>query len=307
MHKWWFRLINNRGEVKLPDAEEPDDDATKVTVDDEPPSQKTTPQADSKQKDDADKDDKGADAEKRWKAMENQLSAGRRVTESIQRDLASIRQALAQRPVAQPSGLPSKGADALPEGTDPATVDKYDKLMLEGDWQGAVRLLAREEASHVVKTRDAEEGQRQREAKRLETLERQKQMVRERYAALHEESGNPESQEWQLYNEAINQLSGEDPDFLGNPYSPTLAMTRMEALAAERGIRLSAARAPTSPPVGARRPVPRPASASNVYTITKEQKEWADRYLSHLPPEQRYKHYASFAKRTEAEGEVSAE
>ena len=157
--------------------------------------------------------------ERRMKALENQLAAQRRVTETLQRQLA-------QRP-AQAPAMPT-GAAALPAGTAQETVDKYDQLVTDGKWQDAVRLLAREEATRSYHEAQATERLNERQNQRLDVLERSKERVRTRYPALHETEGDPDSAENKLYTMAINQLAEEDPEFAANPNAPALAMERME-------------------------------------------------------------------------------
>lgn len=243
-------------------------------------------------------------AERRWKAIESQVAATRRINEDLRKQVQTLNERLQQAPK-EPSG-----AEVLPKGTSQETIDKYDQLVADGKWQEAVRVLSREEYKTAREIERAQEQVQAAESRRLSALERSKQKVRESYPALHEETGDPEAPETTLYLQAVAELSKEDDQFIHDPYAPELAMTRMEQLARTQGVALRRA-APISSPgrtPGRQTSVPasRGSGGASSYTLTREQKEWCDTNLSHLPVEERYKHYARFAKVSETEGGVEA-
>lgn len=239
--------------------------------------------------------------ERRMKALENQLAAQRRVTETLQRQLA-------QRP-AQAPAMPT-GAAALPAGTAQETVDKYDQLVTDGRWQEAVRLLSREEARTEYQTQQALTEYHRVQAARVETWQGVMQRVRSRYPQLDETNGDPASQEWALYNEAVAQLNQQDANFAGDIYAAELAMRRMEDLARERGLVLKPMSTPAAQPrtpgrgVQTSMPASRRAGGAATYTLTKDQKDWCDLHLGHLPEAERYKGYAGIAQAIEQGGTV---
>ena len=243
--------------------------------------------------------------ERRWKALESQVAATRRINEDLRKQLTTLNQRL------QPAEKPEAGATVLPKGTPQETVDKYDQLVTDGKWQDAVRLLAREEYKTTRNIEQAQEQVQQVEQRRVQALERSKQKVESTYPSLHRESGDPNAVETQLFNEAIAELSNEDDQFLHDPYAPELAMRRMEELAQARGVPLTKAVSKTPVQTPGRRgqtslPVSRGAGGAMTYTLTPEQKAVADTYYPHLPEAERYKHYARFAKMVETTGGVDA-
>ena len=244
-------------------------------------------------------------AERRWKALESQVAATRRVNETLQRTVQELTSKLQAPPAASESG-----AQVLPTGTSQETIDKYDKLVADGKWQEAVRVLSREEYRTARQVEVAEEQVRSIQSRRLSALERSKLMVESTYPALHRDTGNPEAPETQFFNQALTELSAEYDQFLSDPYAPQLAMHRMEQLAASHGIKLT--KAITQPLSSARpsagragqtsMPASRGAGGASTYTLSPDQKEWCDANLSHLPEGERYKHYAQFAKMAESGG-----
>ena len=238
--------------------------------------------------------------ERRWKALEGQVAATRRINEDLRRQLTTLNERL-QTPK-------DEGVKPLPK----TEVDKYDQLVADGRWQEAVDLKAETVAQRIYKqNRDTEQAQAQLryvEERRVNALERSKQKVESRYPMLHRETGDPESIETQLFNEAIAELSHEDEQILHDPYAPELAMRRMEELAQARGVSLTRSASKTPAPV--RRlgqtsmPASRGAGGATTYQLSREQKEWCDMNLGHLPEAERYKHYARFAKVAEATGGV---
>lgn len=247
--------------------------------------------------------------ERRLKALESQVAATRRINENLSRQLAEVTQRLQQSQVQAPEA----GRTAMPEGTAQAVVDKYDALVADGKWQDAVRLLAKEVSQQEYRTarqiEHAEEQVQQVQARRLTTLEKQKQTVESLYPNLHRDTGDPDSPEMQLFNAAVAQLANEDSEFLASPFAPTLAMHRMEQLAASQGIKLSKATSQPNPTVRPGRgatsmPASRGAGGASgtTYQLSADQKEWCDANLGHLPEAERYKHYARFAKMSERGG-----
>ena len=246
--------------------------------------------------------------ERRWKALESQVAAARRINEDLKRQVQSLSDKL-QKPVAP---VPESGAQVLPKGTAQETVDKYDQLVEAGKWQEAVRLLSREEYKVSREVEVAQEQVRAVEARRVNALERSKQKVRDAYPTLHEDSGTPEAPESVLYNQAVAQLTQEDDQFIHDPYAPELAMHRMEQLAREQGIPL-ARMSPTKAPVRSvgragqtSMPASRGSGGASTYTLSREQKEWCDVHFAHLPEAERYKNYARYAKMSETTGGVEA-
>mgnify|MGYP001565507284 CR=1 FL=1 len=268
----------------------------------------TSPPADGKGKETpATPPDRSAE-ERRWKALESQVAATRRINEDLRKQVTTLNERL-QKPAALPSG--DSGAAVLPKGTAQETIDKYDQLVEGGKWQEAVRLLAREEYRTSRSVEDAQEQVRHIEERRLTALERSKQKVEGLYPTLHRDTGDTESPETQLFNEAVSELSQQDEQFLHDPYAPELAMRRMEELAQERSIPLtrSTLKSSTVASSSARRgqtslPVSRGPGGATTYSLTPEQKVWADTYLSNLPEADRYKHYARYAKAAETTGGV---
>ena len=178
--------------------------------------------------------------ERRWKALESQVAATRRINEDLKRQNEDVRRQLSTlnerlTPATTPASQGDSGARVLPAGTTQETIDKYDKLVTENRWQDAVRLLAREEARAEYRTtreiENATEQVRRVEERRLTALERSKAKVESAYPTLHRDTGNPDSVETQLFNEAVAELSTEDEEFIHSPHSPELAMRRMEELA----------------------------------------------------------------------------
>lgn len=238
--------------------------------------------------------------DKRWKALESQVAATRRINEDLRRQLMTLNERLTPQSDA--------GVKVLPKGTAQETIDKYDQLVEGGKWQDAVRLMAREEYKSTREVEQATAQIRYVEERRITALERSKQKVESLYPKLHRETGDPESTETQLFNEALAELSNDDEQFLHDPYAPELAMRRMEELAQSRGVSLTrASKTPTGSP---RRlgqtslPVSRGSGGASTYTLSRDQKEWCDMHLGHLPENERYKHYARFAKTAETEGSV---
>ena len=241
--------------------------------------------------------------ERRWKALESQVAATRRINEDLRKQVSTLNERL-QPPV-------DPGAKALPKGTAQETIDQYDQLVTDGKWQEAVRLLTREEYKAQRDIEKAQDEVQRVQERRLSALERSKLKVESLYPALHRETGNSEATETQLFNEAVAELSQEDDQFLHDPYAPELAMRRMEDLAQARGIALtrSQAQAPVGTPRRAGQtsmPVSRGAGGASTYSLTPEQKGWCDTYLGHLPEAERYKHYAKYAKMAETTGGVDA-
>ncbi len=243
--------------------------------------------------------------ERRWKALESQAAASRRIAEDLKRQLAEVNTRLAA--AAKPT--PVAGPQALPAGTPQGTVDKYDKLVEDGRWQEAVDLKAELKAEEVYKrNRELERTQdrlQETEERRIKTLERSKQKVESAYPALHRDSGDPDAVEQQLFNQAIAQLSEEDAQFLHDPYAPELAMHRMEQIAREQGISLTRLKSPapaTAPRINAGMPRSRGTGGATTYTLSAEQKAFADTQFAHMPEAERYKHYARFAKMAESGG-----
>lgn len=254
---------------------------------------------------------------KQLKALQNQTAAQRRIIENYQRELAQRRTAPSTPAPAAPTLQP--GAAAMPAGTAQETVDKYDQLVNDGRWQEAVRLLAEEQANKVVQStlqqREQAEQQRDAQATRLTVWEQSKQRVRERYPALDEVSGDMQAPESQYFNLAVAQLQREDPTVLQNPRLPELAMHRMEDLAREQGVRIQPAatggsgNSAAQPAVRRTGPTSLPASrrvgGANTMTLSKDQKEWCDRYLGHLPESERYKQYAMTSRVMEQGGDIN--
>ena len=245
--------------------------------------------------------------ERRLKALESQVAATRRINEDLKREVATLRQERQTTPPAE------SGAQVLPKGTAQETVDKYDQLVSNNRWQEAVRLLAREEArSEYKSTREIEQATEQVryvEQRRLTALERSKQKVEATYPSLHRDTGNQEAVETQLFNQAVAELSTEDEEFIHSPHAPELAMRRMEEMAQERGIALTRSAVRATPKTATRgnqtsMPASRGPGGATTYTMTPEQKTWADQYLGHLPEGERYKHYARYAKAVETTGGV---
>lgn len=242
--------------------------------------------------------------ERRWKALENQASATRRINEDLKKQVQQLNERLT---VPEPAA----GKAVLPAGTAQETIDKYDQLVADGKWQESVRLLAREEAKAEYQASRQSEQKLQaaqfEQESRQTALERSKSQVEGRYPKLHRVSGEPESPDAQLFQEAVGSLSEEDPEFLRSPYAPTLAMQRMEEIAESRGIKLTRNGnvAMTARPgrVGqTSMPASRGSGGATTYTLSREQKEWADMHYGHLPESERYKHYARFAKMAETGG-----
>ena len=290
-------------------AKKVDDETVTVEPEEEEPSHSTEVQVDLKETPSKEKEAAGkapspeakAAEERRWKALENQMAASRRVNDDLRAQLKTLNERL-EAPKQEP------GKTALPEGTAQEVVDQYDKLVSDGKWQEAVRVLAREEYKVARQTETAQEQLRTAEERRLGARERSKQKVRDAYPVLHEDTGNAEAPESVLYNEAVAELTKEDDQFLHDPYAPELAMPRMEQLARTRGValtRTSVSVAPTRPR-GAQTSMPasRGSGGATSYTLNREQKEWCDANLAHLPEEERYKHYARFAKMSETTGGV---
>ena len=196
----------------------------------------TSPPADGKGKETpATPPDRSAE-ERRWKALESQVAATRRINEDLRKQVTTLNERL-QKPAALPSG--DSGAAVLPKGTAQETIDKYDQLVEGGKWQEAVRLLAREEYRTSRSVEDAQEQVRHIEERRLTALERSKQKVEGLYPTLHRDTGDTESPETQLFNEAVSELSQQDEQFLHDPYAPEMAMRRKEELAQEPSIPLT--------------------------------------------------------------------
>ena len=293
---------------KVGDPTDPD-----VAVEEEHPSRDAEVQVDLKETPKASpkapevtEEDRAAE-EKRWKALENQTAAQRRIAEELRKQVQELNERLARQP-AQPTG-----AQVLPEGTPKETVDKYDQLVADGKWQEAVRVLSREEYKVQRDTETAQERLRAAEERKLTALERSKQKVRDAYPMLHEETGDAEAVESQLYAQAVSELTKEDDQFVHDPYAPELAMHRMEALARTQGVKLSKTDMQPStvrPTLGRAGQTSMPASrgsgGASIYTLTREQKEVADEVLSHIPEAERYKHYARFAKMAETTGGAEA-
>ena len=286
-------------------VEDPDEPV--IEPEEEHPSRDAETQVDLREegkKPDAAAEAKAAD-EKRWKALENQNAAQRRIAESIQRELKELKeqQAKAPKPESQPTG-----AQVLPAGTSQDVVDKYDQLVADGKWQEAVRVLSREEYKVLRETERAEEQIRTSQERKLAAWERNKQKVRDAYPMLKEGQEDPESPELALYNQAVAELTQEDDQFIHDPYAPVMAMHRMEELAKSQGVKLNRnaeATPPARTPVRAgptSMPVSRGSGGAATYTLSREQKEWCDVNLSHLPEGERYKHYARYAKMAEAGG-----
>ena len=285
------------------------DDETVVVEEEEESSQPTEVQVDLKETPSKEKEAAGkepspeakAAEERRWKALENQIAASRRVNDDLRTQLKTLNERL------KPAEL-EPGGKALPEGTAQDVVDQYDRLVADGKWQEAVRVLAREEYKVARQTETAQEQLRTAEERRLSALERSKQKVRDAYPTLREDTGNAEAPESVLYNEAVAELTKEDDQFLHDPYAPELAMHRMEQLARTRGVGLTRMSVSVTParPRGAQTSMPasRGSGGATSYTLTREQKEWCDANLAHLPEEERYKHYARFAKMSETTGGV---
>ena len=323
---WWLRMFGNeRGAVG------PAKDPTEATVEgaDEEDSEEGSPsrqggvQVDLKEdagKTPAAKGEKaeGEDpGEPKWKkALENQLAASRRVQENLQKQLASLQEAL-KRPASAPAPTLAPGATAMPPGTPQAVINEYDQLVDEGKWIDAVRRLGREVSREEYKKfREEERVEEQlhaHTAHHLGVLEKSKQRVEALYPTLHRETGDEAAVESQLFQQAQAQLVQEDPQIEYNPHAPELIMSRMEQLAAEQGVSLARSTTKGAAPA---RPAPRgvattiPASrgvgGAVSYTLTPEQREWCDTYLSHLPEAERYKNYARIAKAAEKRGGVEA-
>lgn len=240
--------------------------------------------------------------ERRLKALESQVAATRRINDDLRKQLTSLNERLV-------APKPESGAAVLPKGTAQETVDKYDQLVAENKWQDAVRLLAREEYKAARDVEQAEEQVRSTEERRLRTLERSKQMVEQLYPNLSRKTGDPASPESLLFDEAVDQLSSEDDQFGFDPYAPELAMHRMERIAWERNLMLTRSETVSKSPARSfgragqtSMPASRGSGGASTYTLNRDQKEWCDANLGHLPEAERYKHYARFAKMSEAGG-----
>lgn len=97
--------------------------------------------------------------------------------------------------------------------------DDMDEL-LKKDWKSAVKKLAAEEARELLKKEREEAQLEQMRQGKVGVLERNKQIVREKYPDLDD----PDSETSQRYLKVLQS----DPSLISNEYGPVEAMRRME-------------------------------------------------------------------------------
>lgn len=209
------------------------------------------------------------------RSLKNQMAGYQRIAQEMKQGLKEIREVL-QKP--QPSQPASPTPQPIAGGSE---YDKYNAMVEQGRVWEAVRELSRIEAQQVVQTSKAVEALKTDQDRRESTSAKSKQLVFTKYPDLRPDAWSDENPAAILFEE----VAVADPTLADNPHGPEIAMYRMEALAAARGIKLPASALPAStPPATPSRapsvpswPAPRgPASRPGTITLTREQKELCD-------------------------------
>lgn len=207
------------------------------------------------------------------RSLKNQMAGYQRIAQEMKQGLKEIREAL-QKP--QPSQPATPVPQPIAGGSE---YDKYNAMVEQGRVWEAVRELSRLEAQQVVQSTKTVEALKSDQDTREAILAKSKHLVFTKYPDLKPETWNEENPVAALFEE----VAASDPSLTTNPHGPELAMHRMEALAAARGIKLPIAPASPTPAAPSRAPsvpswpAPRgPASRPGTITLTREQKELCD-------------------------------
>jgi len=143
------------------------------------------------------------DYEKQQHHWENQVAAGRRVTEKLNKQISDLTDRL-PKPV---------------EDTGDAEVDKLNKLV-QKDWQEAVGYLVQKKLEATLAQNQVQAAEQQKQQASASVLEQCKSEVIQKYPDLNNEN----SDRAKKYMEIINK----HPEYLQNVYGPRLAMRDME-------------------------------------------------------------------------------
>ncbi len=192
----------------------------------------------------------------RIKQTEDRLHGAYRINEKLQREVDQLKQqTVAPKPAAAPS-------------TDPWSGIENGQV-----WKQEIEKLAEQKAQSIIQQRETESRTQQYVAIQAQTQDASKRQVIAKYPDLDPETGTVES----TVSKAYTSVLAEHPDWLTNPYGPTLAMYAMEEKL--RGEAASAG-SPAKPRLqNPHLPPSRPvASGGERLTLTREQKQFCDRH-----------------------------
>ena len=190
----------------------------------------------------------------RIKQTEDRLHGAQRINEKLQREVDQLKVQVV------------KPATAVPDAKDPWSGIENGQV-----WRAEIEKLATQKAQEIITQKAAEQSTQQYLHQQAQTLDASKRSVISKYPDLDPDAGNPDTPVSKAYVSVI----AEHPDWLTNPYGPTLAMYAMEEKlkagannAPANKSRLAAASSTPSRQA--------PADTTRI-TLTREQKAFCDR------------------------------
>ena len=211
------------------------------------------------------------------KQLEDRLHGSTRIQQDKERLQREVEQLKAQ--VVKPA----------PDAKDPWSGIENGQV-----WRAEIEKLATQKAHEIITQKAAEQSTQQYLHQQAQTLDTSKRAVIAKYPDLDPDAGNPDT----VVSKAYVSVIAEHPDWLTNPYGPTLAMYAME-----EKLKTEANGAPS---VGKSRiasasllPPRQGAPATGRITLTREQKAFCDRQ------QMKYEDYAKVATALE-QGAVEA-
>ena len=173
--------------------------------------------------------------------------------------------------------------------------DPWDQ-MLDKDWKGAVRGLAKEEIATQVRYEKEQAWKSQAEQERVTVLEASKKEVRDKYPDID----NPDSPIAKRYYKIIN----DHPEYIRNEHGPKLAMRDMEDELKSQGnlddvtkeqVDKEVIRRTRADGASVKTNSSKPGSGNKV-TLTRDQKEFCDHN------EIKYENYAKMLGKASKQG-----
>ena len=195
----------------------------------------------------------------RLKQTEDRLHGAQRINERLTKDLEQFK-AKANAPSATLS---------TPSSTDPWAGIENGQV-----WKAEIEKLASQKAEEILKQQEAERQSQTYLQQQVQTLDASKRSVIAKYPDLDPEAGNSDTP----ISKAYVSVLAEHPDWLVNPYGPTLAMYAMEEKLKSEA---ATAQAPGKSRLAAATLTPArlaPAGGERM-TLTREQKAFCDRHL----------------------------
>ena len=192
----------------------------------------------------------------RIKQTEDRLHGAQRINEKLQREVEQLKTHVV------------KPVTPAPDAKDPWSGIENGQV-----WRAEIEKLATQKAHEIITQKAAEQSTQQYLHQQAQTLDTSKRAVIAKYPDLDPDAGNPDT----VVSKAYVSVIAEHPDWLTNPYGPTLAMYAME-----EKLKTEANGAPS---VGKSRiasaslpPSRQNAPATGRITLTREQKAFCDRH-----------------------------